>query len=505
MRSPQLQVSSRSAFVPSLPTLLSMRSPSLSRRRRPGPTMCLPSPTPAPTHPVRVSRAVVWFREADLRLQDHPGLEAATAHTSTALAPLLVVTPTTRHTTLAAAARLHRDLVARGSTLFLRYAADGEAAAVIDFLTAFDAQRVHVHLDVEAEARAVVSAVAHALDGVVAVHTWATDLRDWQTVPVALPPLPRDFPAYRAWRARARVPVLPSAAEFEPQRIVPPPGDMPEALVGDAPFPLEVVTEQLRKAPAVPDWESAFDERATAERKLTRAHTPPVDSDGFGEAALVDFLQRAERDEAPDLGRSLGEVFRQGALSPGRIFEIVHDFERGNGRIWPCVYREAAKLMLGFLDAREFATLLARNDISSCATVDGIHRPRFWRWNGFLVRYVEEGADTKWAKRGAPALVLVHGFGASSQHFGKSIAILKRDYHVFALDLLGFGQSEKPPTQYTSATWESLLWDFVREVVGRPVYVAGNSIGLFFCNSLSNVTLALLQDCAYRQQSTDSS
>jgi pimeloyl-ACP methyl ester carboxylesterase len=49
---------------------------------------------------------------------------------------------------------------------------------------------------------------------------------------------------------------------------------------------------------------------------------------------------------------------------------------------------------------------------------------------------------------------------------------------IFALDLLGFGHSEKPGISYTQHVWEAQVCDFAIEVMGgRPLVVAGNSIG----------------------------
>ena len=42
-------------------------------------------------------------------------------------------------------------------------------------------------------------------------------------------------------------------------------------------------------------------------------------------------------------------------------------------------------------------------------------------------------------------VLLVHGFGASIGHFKKNIAeLVAKGYNVHAIDLLGFGESEKP-------------------------------------------------------------
>lgn len=45
----------------------------------------------------------------------------------------------------------------------------------------------------------------------------------------------------------------------------------------------------------------------------------------------------------------------------------------------------------------------------------------------------------------APPILLIHGFGASVGHFRKNIPTLVGEgYRVYAIDLLGFGASDKP-------------------------------------------------------------
>ena len=79
-----------------------------------------------------------------------------------------------------------------------------------------------------------------------------------------------------------------------------------------------------------------------------------------------------------------------------------------------------------------------------------------------------------------PAILLVHGFGASTDHWRFNIPVLAQHYEVHALDLLGFGRSAKPegPT-YGGALWRDQLVAYVRERIGRPTVLVGNSLGGF--------------------------
>ncbi|HEY9596260.1 MAG TPA: alpha/beta fold hydrolase [Cyanophyceae cyanobacterium] len=97
----------------------------------------------------------------------------------------------------------------------------------------------------------------------------------------------------------------------------------------------------------------------------------------------------------------------------------------------------------------------------------------YWHWRGQSIYYVRDG-DTK---SGRPPLLLIHGFGASTDHWRKNIAQLKQEFEVWAIDLLGFGRSAKPDWQYGGDLWRDQLHDFITEVIGQPVVLAGNSLG----------------------------
>lgn len=100
--------------------------------------------------------------------------------------------------------------------------------------------------------------------------------------------------------------------------------------------------------------------------------------------------------------------------------------------------------------------------------------PKFWNWRGFPIAYQSAGET-------GPAIVLVHGFGASWGHWRKNLPVLGESCRCFALDLLGFGASAKPAPgegiEYTFETWSEQIGDFCREVVGGPAFLVGNSIG----------------------------
>lgn len=96
-----------------------------------------------------------------------------------------------------------------------------------------------------------------------------------------------------------------------------------------------------------------------------------------------------------------------------------------------------------------------------------------WSWRGHKINFIQAGDS------GEP-LVLIHGFGASSYHWRYNIFELAKSHRVFAVDLLGYGFSEKVVTDYRGAElWSEQIRDFLKEVVGgdSPAVLVGNSLG----------------------------
>lgn len=95
---------------------------------------------------------------------------------------------------------------------------------------------------------------------------------------------------------------------------------------------------------------------------------------------------------------------------------------------------------------------------------------QLWTWRGQSIAYTVNGDG--------PPLVLIHGFGASIGHWRQNIPVWAQSgYRVYALDLLGFGESAKPPFDYSIELWRDLLADFWQEFIGEPTVFVGNSIG----------------------------
>lgn len=101
----------------------------------------------------------------------------------------------------------------------------------------------------------------------------------------------------------------------------------------------------------------------------------------------------------------------------------------------------------------------------------------YWQWREQSIYYVKAGHPHS----DRPPLLLVHGFGASTDHWRKNLAGLQDSFEVWAIDLLGFGRSAKPEMTYSGDLWRDQLHDFIQEVIGQPTIVVGNSLGGYAC------------------------
>lgn len=87
----------------------------------------------------------------------------------------------------------------------------------------------------------------------------------------------------------------------------------------------------------------------------------------------------------------------------------------------------------------------------------------------FKLHYLDAG-------RGAP-VVLLHGLGGDGSRWQPNIEPLAREFHVIALDQIGFGQSDKPLANYHTGMLAEFLVDFLKAVGIPRASLVGNSMG----------------------------
>lgn len=92
--------------------------------------------------------------------------------------------------------------------------------------------------------------------------------------------------------------------------------------------------------------------------------------------------------------------------------------------------------------------------------------------NGFLLHYRILGQSK------SPAILLIHGWGSSSQAFDQLAARLSTDYQVVLLDLPGFGNSSPPPPTWHIADYAELVKEFLAKAgIMHLACLAGHSFG----------------------------
>ena len=100
---------------------------------------------------------------------------------------------------------------------------------------------------------------------------------------------------------------------------------------------------------------------------------------------------------------------------------------------------------------------------------------RDWVWRGWQMRYTY--ARSAQPQPNSPPILLLHGFGASIGQWRHNLEPLAQHHTVYALDLMGFGASEKATAPYGTPFWAEQVYDFWRTFIGQPVVLVGNSLG----------------------------
>lgn len=183
--------------------------------------------------------------------------------------------------------------------------------------------------------------------------------------------------------------------------------------------------------------------------------------------------------------------------------------------------RGVKSVKLSLARARSSSPQLASSIVSSAPSISPTGVPNSqWKWRGCDVRYQALGEDNS-----GPSVVLVHGLFVNADHWRRNLpALAAAGMRVYAIDLLGYGYSSKPPpcsdaaraisgekgrdlgaplatlgtagggqrvdvpveeahplgSVYNFYTWSEQILDFVEEVVKPPngqVTLVANSIG----------------------------
>jgi pimeloyl-ACP methyl ester carboxylesterase len=109
-------------------------------------------------------------------------------------------------------------------------------------------------------------------------------------------------------------------------------------------------------------------------------------------------------------------------------------------------------------------------DVRPHATAPAPHQAEWLQAGDIRLRVVRAG-------EGDTTLLLLHGYGESLMGYRAVFDALARRYRVIAVDLPGFGLSDKPDLPYDLASYRHRLGDFLGRWTRGPVVVVGHSMG----------------------------
>ena len=88
---------------------------------------------------------------------------------------------------------------------------------------------------------------------------------------------------------------------------------------------------------------------------------------------------------------------------------------------------------------------------------------------GQKINYVETGTGSH--------VILLHGLADDWSVWEQTIPALKTKHHVWAIDQIGFGQSDKPFINYRVAVFVEFLDAFMKKAGIEKATLVGNSLG----------------------------
>jgi pimeloyl-ACP methyl ester carboxylesterase len=99
----------------------------------------------------------------------------------------------------------------------------------------------------------------------------------------------------------------------------------------------------------------------------------------------------------------------------------------------------------------------------------------YYKWKHGYIFYKVLGESK------SPSLLLLHspGLAASSYEMRSILEPLAQHYRVYAPDLIGFGISDQPRIEYSSAVYNTLCHDFLTDVVKQPATIVASRLS---CN-----------------------
>ncbi|XP_010671998.2 uncharacterized protein LOC104888671 [Beta vulgaris subsp. vulgaris] len=487
--------------------------------------------------------AVVWFKH-DLRIEDHPGIVAASKHTN--VVPLYVFDhrilsrfPSEMiELVLLAVEDLRRSLREHGSNLMIRF---GNVETVLqELVKEIKATVIYAEEEVEYDVRLLIAtledllAADPVLDWKPKIVLWRTSLYDVKNLD-DLPALFEDMkkpqhddvlllgsprlPSCQKELDWGHLPSMNDVSKFMDSRANREKEQWYSIKHTSAEAAFRMDHMKLFKSQSPVLGKSGISKLGTSSENSYETRRKRLKNSVFGTskgnivaggtevllnaiAGYLRYLEGTPRDDWQEIhqrlreteiraGASFGALFQSalqlGIISSRRVYyeAIRYEKERNAGFLSPFGYSTATvSAAISAVCSIEWYWLLS---LKSLSEEEELNSTRFWRWNGHLIQYTVSGCE-------GPAILLVHGFGAFFEHYRDNLSdIADAGNRVWALTLLGFGQSEKPNIVYSELMWAELLRDFIVEVVGEQAHLVGNSIGGYFISIVGGLWPSLVK------------
>ena len=98
---------------------------------------------------------------------------------------------------------------------------------------------------------------------------------------------------------------------------------------------------------------------------------------------------------------------------------------------------------------------------------------------GVTLRYVEQGA------RNGPVVVFLHGYTDSHHTWDLNLPIFPRNFHIYALDQRGHGDSSRPGCCYTQQDFAADVVAFLDAMGEEQAILVGHSMGSFISQQVA--------------------
>ena len=100
--------------------------------------------------------------------------------------------------------------------------------------------------------------------------------------------------------------------------------------------------------------------------------------------------------------------------------------------------------------------------------------------NGIKVRYFESGREND------RHVLFIHGLGSSADRWLGIPDALAPNFHTIALDLPGFGKSDKPKIDYTIQSFRDTIVDFINNIgINSKTSIVGHSLGGYIASEVA--------------------